>query len=228
MVQQFTLSLRKVYEITKGNIGLDDYPVFEGAPEGFREALNAKILNHYYTREIGMENVELWRFHMRRLMNEIMPFYNKVYKAELREFDPLSTIDIVSTGKAENETVTDSSSKSKSDASTKNKSITVGSQFPQTMVDMTGDTFEEVYATDATRSASEGDTLSNGEEEQLATVKGNDDTTSSTKGYTGPASELLMRYRASLINPDIMVIADLNEMFMSVYSSGDSFTGSRY
>lgn len=223
MVQQFTLSLRKVHEITKGDIGLDTYPVYDGAPAGFREALNEKILNHYYTREIGMENIELWRFNMRRKMAEIMPFYNKVYKAEMIQFDPLSTMNIKTTGKSDSNTTTDSLNESDSAATSNTKSRTVGSDFPQTMLNASED-----YATSASDSASDGSSGSTGKEKALTTATGKDLSDSETKGYTGPAAELLMRYRASLINVDMMVIDDLNEMFMFVYSSGDAFTNSRY
>lgn len=219
MVQQFTLSLRRVIELTDGHIGLDDYPIYNGAPPEFRDELNAKIIDHYLTREIGMESIELWRHNMRRKMAEIMPFYNKVYEAEMIKLDPLSTMNVKSQSSGDSESVTDSSNESESDAKSNTKGRTVGSEFPQTMLNASND-----YATSATDSASDASSTSLGKEKQLAKVNSRDGSSNVTSGYTGPASELMMRYRASLINPDLMVIDDLNEMFMFVYANGDAYT----
>lgn len=55
-----------------------DYPIFE---EVYRRPLERKILSHYYTREIGYETVGRWKLALRNKMNEIMPYYNQLYKA---------------------------------------------------------------------------------------------------------------------------------------------------
>lgn len=44
------------------------------------------------------------------------------------------------------------------------------------------------------------------------------------QGYQGHAAELLMRYRESLMNIDMMVINDLNNLFMGVWDNGDEFS----
>ena len=87
----FTIPLKSVIELTGGDIGLDSYPIFE---ESYREGLNQKIIDHYWNREIGIENVEMFRFNLRRKMNEIMPYFNQLYESTRFEYDPLTTIDI--------------------------------------------------------------------------------------------------------------------------------------
>lgn len=67
------------------------YPIFD---EAYRNVLETKILKHFYTREIGAETVGLWKLWLNTRMNEIMPYYNKLYKSELLEFNPLYDIDI--------------------------------------------------------------------------------------------------------------------------------------
>lgn len=57
-----------------------DYPLFD--PD-YRVTLETKILMHYYTREIGFETVALWKHFLKMRMNEIMPYYNKLYESEL-------------------------------------------------------------------------------------------------------------------------------------------------
>lgn len=66
------------------------FPIFD---ESYRESLCKKILNHYYTREIGAETVALWKFWLNQKMNEIMPYYNKLYLSEQLKYDPLHEID---------------------------------------------------------------------------------------------------------------------------------------
>lgn len=68
-----------------------DFPIFD---ENYRSILETKILKHYYTREIGLETVGLWKLKLDTKLNEIMPFYNQLYKSELLEFNPLYDTDL--------------------------------------------------------------------------------------------------------------------------------------
>lgn len=68
-----------------------DWPIFD---EAYRRVLEIKILKHFYTREIGLETVGLWKLKLDTKMNEIMPYYNQLYKTELLEFNPLYDVDL--------------------------------------------------------------------------------------------------------------------------------------
>ena len=63
-----------------------NFPIFD---EEYRPVLERKILKHYYTREICCETVGLWKHFLDRRLNEIMPYYNKLYQSELLTFNPL-------------------------------------------------------------------------------------------------------------------------------------------
>ena len=63
-----------------------DFPIFD---ENYREPLCKKILKHFYTREICEETVGLWKLRLDDRMNEIMPYYNKLYESELISIEPL-------------------------------------------------------------------------------------------------------------------------------------------
>ena len=69
-----------------------DFPIFD---ESYRNVLETKILKHYYTREIGLETVGLWKLKLDTKLNEIMPFYNQLYKSELIEFNPMYDVDLI-------------------------------------------------------------------------------------------------------------------------------------
>lgn len=68
-----------------------DYPIYD---ENYRSVLETKIIKHFYTREIGVETVGLFKLRLDTKMNEIMPYYNKLYESELIEFNPLYSTDI--------------------------------------------------------------------------------------------------------------------------------------
>ena len=71
------------------------YPIFD---YDYKKILETKILKHYYTREISEETVGLWKLRLDSKMNEIMPFYNKLYQSELLQFNPLYDVDVEKTG----------------------------------------------------------------------------------------------------------------------------------
>lgn len=66
-----------------------DFPIFD---EKYRKAFEKKILLHYYTREIGLESVALWKLKLKTKLNEIMPYYNQLYKSELLDFNPFYNV----------------------------------------------------------------------------------------------------------------------------------------
>lgn len=81
-----------------------DFPIFD---EAYRNVLCKKILMHYYTREIGAETVGLWKLWLRDRMNEIMPYYNRLYESEKIKFDPMIDTEVTTTSKRENENTGD-------------------------------------------------------------------------------------------------------------------------
>lgn len=76
---------------TAAPIIFENFPIFD---EHYRAALERKILRHYYTREICAETVGLWKLWLNNKMNEIMPFYNKLYESELIKFNPMYDTDM--------------------------------------------------------------------------------------------------------------------------------------
>lgn len=68
-----------------------DFPIFD---EKYRPVLERKILKHYFTREIGLETVALWKLKLDTKLNEIMPYYNQLYNSELIEFNPLYDVEL--------------------------------------------------------------------------------------------------------------------------------------
>ena len=74
-----------------------DFPIFD---ENYRNVLCTKILRHYYTREICEEVVGLWKLRLETRLNEIMPYYNQLYKSELITFNPMYDTDLTTENNA--------------------------------------------------------------------------------------------------------------------------------
>lgn len=85
-----TKSLEKIFSF--------NFPIFD---EAYRPVLETKILKHYYTREIAAETFGLWQMWLDTRLNEIMPYYNKLYESELLEFNPFYDVDYTKTGNRE-------------------------------------------------------------------------------------------------------------------------------
>lgn len=212
----FTQELRnvdRIHNVTKSS--LMGYPIFD---EGYRIGLNKKILDHYWMQEIAFETSDLFLFSLRRKMNEIMPFYNDLYRSQRFEFDPMSTIDfsVVNDSHNVNDSEFNNTSESTNESESTSRSVT--SDFPQNSLSGNGD-----YATSGADSS--GITTAGGtageKGEQRGTGVGHSETRH--KGRTMPGSELLASYRASLLNVDMMVIDELSILFMPLWGIADNF-----
>lgn len=221
----FTLALKEVIDLKPENvsretfIGLGEYPIFDQANNGtsaYRTLLNAKIIDHYWNQEMGVESVPMFQLAIKRRMNEIMPLYNQLYLSERKTYDPLVTMDIhtVMEGTSGQSSVTNS--ESSSDTASNAKSRAVQSDTPQTILSGSED-----YATSAADSTSESDGTSTGTETATGESNATEDRDSHTTGYQGSPGDLLNAWRAAMLNIDMMVIADLSDCFMGIWGTND-------
>lgn len=93
------------------------YPIFD---ENYRPVLETKILKHYYTQEIGYETYGRWKLALNARLNEIMPYYNKLYQSELLEFNPFYDVDYTKdhAGKSDTDRTDQSSNEGRVDGNT--------------------------------------------------------------------------------------------------------------
>jgi len=210
-----TLMLKQVLDFTD-DIGLENYPIFD---ESYREKLNAKIIRHYFLREIGHETIDIFRYQMETKMGEIMPLYNQHYVLGLLEVDPLSTISMHSLTQMDSTGNTTGTGESTSKAGAKSRAV--ASDTPQTELSENGD-----YATSMQDNIS--DSLAEGTtaEAQDTTQTGTND--NKVTGYQGHAPMLILQARQALVNVDMMVIDELKELFMLIWHNDDEFTDNPY
>ena len=100
-----------IIEFARKKIFDFQYPIFD---DNYKKTLETKIIKHYYFREIGAESYGQWKFWLNREMNEIMPYFNQLYKSELLEFNPFYNSEKVITrdGEKTSDRITEGSSDS--------------------------------------------------------------------------------------------------------------------
>lgn len=211
-----TRLLRDVYlsRGSNGAIGLDRYPIFD---ESHREILNEKIVQHYAMREIGFDTDDMFIFELRRKMNEIMPPYNQLYQSETLLIDPMSTVDITTmdSGSTTDSSSTDQTHSGTNSTETKGRGVT--SEPPSQQLSANGQYATGVSDSHSTADVSESATT-NGTASQSGTRSGESHQT----GRGAPQSALIQAYRDIIVNVDMMIVGDLEELFMQILSSPDN------
>lgn len=218
-------SLSSIFDFT--------FPIFD---ENYRTVLETKILRHYYTREIGLETVGLWKHFLNMRLNEIMPYYNKLYESELLEFNPLYNVKYDSShqGSASGRTdgtqhgtiAEDISDERDVNRDYEDNGIDKFSDTPQGgLTGLTNDT----YLTNARMIKNEGESTDDENytrDRDVTTNNTNAEQFSNTDAYLRHVegnngaksfSELLMQFRETFMNIDMMIINDLNDLFMGVW-----------
>ena len=177
-----------------------DFPIFD---EAYRKELCVKILRHYWTREIGQETYGAWKIRLETKLCDIMPYYNQLYKSELLEFNPMFDVDITrssdrtNTGKV---TGTDTG---------ESKTTDLFSDTPQNGL---RDVESGEYLTSANVNNNDynnrNTTNSDTQESFWEKVQGR----SSRSG-----SMALIEFRKTFLNIDMLVIEELEPLFMQLW-----------
>ena len=183
---------------------MTSYPIFD---ENYRETLNQKILYHYYENEIGFETASLFRFYLNNKLNEIMPYYNELYNKQIKLLDKLDkNVDLTETFKRDSKTNTTSKSNSK------NNGKNVFLDTPQGDL-YKGDIDSTDYATSVTWNKNNIDDSSDakgtGLENYIKTITGNNGSKYNI--------EVLKDIKDNIMNIDLMIINELNDLFMGIF-----------
>ena len=231
---KYTIELRKLIQ-NDFDIGLKDYPIFD---EEYRDTLNKKIINHYWMREIGFETAGAFKHYLNATMDEIMPYYNQLYKSALLEIDPLLTFDEVETKtkdstqngttNSQSGTIRNSNGTSSTDSDVQYENLNVHSDTPQGQI-TESDIKANRYASstdytkynttdEATTNVYNDNSQDNSTLQSTSNAIRNDVDNKHRKGFNGrPIAELLLKYRETFLNIDKMIIEELNNLFMIIW-----------
>ena len=196
-----------------------DFPIFD---EQYRAELCKKILRHYYTREICCETVGRWKLFLSDKMKNIMPYYNQLYKSELLKIEPLVSVNrsVSHEGNGNEGKTTTRNGSNSSNTKTDGKTDTWSyySDTPQGGID--GLEIND-YLTNATHNTGADGTSStlSGKTSDSETVTGNrsDKYVDKILGYEGNQSEMLLKFRETFLNIDMMIIDELKDLFFTLY-----------
>lgn len=202
---KYTITIKSLID-NNFDFKMDSYPIFD---ENYREILNQKILYHYYENEIGFETAPLFRFYLNNKLNEIMPYYNELYKVQKKIIDDnllLNNVNITERLIGSNTTETQSNSNSNSN----NKNLFQDT--PQGEISNT-EINNQKWATNLTlNSNSINDSSSasgNGTNEYLKTIIGNNGGKFNI--------DILNDVKNNILNIDLMIINELYDLFMQIF-----------
>ena len=204
--------------------------------EEYRGVLCKKILKHYYLREIGCETVGIWLLWMNTKLEEIMPYYNKLYESARLEFDPLKDVNYSRTydktgsdiGTGSRSTEGSNSGTGESTQTNTNTSKTVD-KYADTPQGALNNVESGTYLTNARIVNADGNGSSKGTNKSSGSYSDSENSSSSmnsTEKYvesiagkmgTASYSKLLNEYRNTLLNIDGMVIDEFKDLFMGLW-----------
>lgn len=211
-----TLNEDGVSRLSGGNIGLAYFPIWD---EAYRPILVGKIYDHFMLREIGFETIDVFQLRMRSHMNNVMPFYNELYKTQLNLIDPLSTVNLKTLFDGTNDQIVNATGTIDAESDNKAGSRTINSDFPQSMLSGSSDYASSGADVNSNTAVTSNSAETNNSDSNMVTHN-----ESNVSGYQGLPGDIINAYRAAILNIDMMILDALEPMFLQVFNTGDSYT----
>lgn len=186
------------------DFGLKSYPIFD---ENYRDTLNNNILYHYYENEIGFETAGLFKFYLNQKLNEIMPYYNRLYENQNKILNEMfDNVDI------KEEFIRNTNTSANSNSNSNSNSKNLFQDTPQGSLDFT-ELENQKWATNYNMSKGNINDTSNtsgtSDENYIKHITGNNGNKYKI--------EMLSMIKDNLLNIDMMIINDLQELFMQIF-----------
>lgn len=203
----------KDYELTD-YLTSEQIQVIEDAGIWSKDKLAKRIVNHYYTREIGQETIGLFVHTIKYTMDELMEEYLPLIYSASIEYDPLVNVDFTETfTRTAN---VDNSGQSISASSSESDSIGINSDTPQGRVTkqtiLAGNYATATAGSENTSSIDNTTNTTSGsesEEEYTKRVKGN-------SGVSATAQKMIEQYRDNIRAIDREIIEKLEYCFFGL------------
>lgn len=197
-----------------------------------KAAFEKKVLDHFWTRQIGQETVGRFLLYFRRTVREIMPYYIQRYESvdmmndpEIRPLDNYNMIEeyeqeTSESGEASNES-TGSSSGTGTEKKTRAESITPDGSLNWALNPTNPATISLDYASNVQQEINDNK-ASETSESSGSTSSSNQGSTShrlTRRGNIGVTTyaQLLEGYRQTFLNIDMEIIEALDICFLGVY-----------
>lgn len=211
---KYTTTIRNLMD-NNFDFGLKDYPIFD---EEYRTILNNKILMHYYMDEIGFETAGLFKVYLNNKMNEIMPYYNELYKKQkdlLLNFD--KTTNLTETFTRDNTTDTNTKSNSTSSNTASGTSKNVYQDTPMgSITEQDIDNYDHASNQEFNKNQNTSSIEDNSNLTGKATSLENYIRTKTGNNGRLYGIEILKMIKNNYMNIDEMVINELQDLFMGI------------
>lgn len=185
----------------------DEIQVIEDRGTWNKDMLADRIIDHYFTREIGTDAIGQFILFAKDKMKEVMETYAPLIYSAAIKYDPLVNVDYTETYAG----TSDSTSNSKS--SSKGSGLTVNSDTPQGQISKNA-ILQGQYASSTGANETENsvdDTSTNkGTQDYSKRVKGN-------SGVSATAQKMIVQYRENIRALNTEIIYELEPLFMGLY-----------
>ena len=172
-----------------------------------KDKLAERIIDHFYTREIGSDAIGQWMLFVKDKMNEVMETYAPLIYSAAIKFDPLVNVDYTEKYDAVNTSTNTSNSKSTGSG------LTVNSDTPQGRISkasiLGGDYASSTGANETENNISDS-SKANGNQSYTKTMKGN-------SGVSATAQALIKQYRDYIRALNTEIVYELEPLFMGLY-----------
>lgn len=211
------MSVDEIIEQSRADVFNFSFPIYD--PD-YLPTLQHNILNHFYTREIGLETVSLWKQKLNSRLNLIMPKYNKMYQSELYKLDPLSNSSEIEnmerTTQGQSKSDAQSKSERKGTGTTGSSSQHIYSDTPQGR--LSGKDYATSLDDDTTSGTSETTDTGTGTSTETQNINNTENYIRKRSGLNGSTiSANIDEFIAKFKSIDMMIIEELNDLFMLIW-----------
>lgn len=172
-----------------------------------KEQLAQRIIEHYYTREIGTDAIGQFILFAKDKMHEVMETYAPLIYSAAIKFDPLVNVDWSETYTGNTDSVSNSTSNSTGSG------LTVNSDTPQGQISKSailGGSYASSTGANETENSVSDNSSNNGSQTYVKTMKGN-------SGVSATAQALIQQYRDYIRALNTEIVYELEPLFMGIY-----------
>lgn len=185
----------------------EEIKVIEDRGTWNKDMLADRIIDHYFTREIGTDAIGQFILFAKDKMKEVMETYAPLIYSAAIKYDPLVNVDYTESYSGK------SGSTSNSSSSSTGSGLTVNSDTPQGQINK-GEILQGKYASSTGANETENSvndtSTNNGTQDYSKTVKGN-------SGVSATAQKMIVQYRENIRALSTEIIYELEPLFMGLY-----------
>lgn len=185
----------------------DEIAVIENRGTWNKDQLAERIVDHYFTREIGTDAIGQFMLFAKDKMREVMETYAPLIYSAAIKYDPLVNVDFTETYRGT------SGSTSNSKSSSTGSGLTVNSDTPQGQINKSAilqGKFASSTGANETENSVNDTSTNSGSQDYSKTVRGN-------SGVSATAQKMIVQYRENIRALNTEIIYELEPLFMGLY-----------